>query len=82
MAVASSHHRQGVGRALLGHMEGWLRGRGFRLLCVKTRGPCEPHASYSRTRSFCRAMGFLPLFETTVFWGPRNPTPLPIKPLA
>jgi GNAT superfamily N-acetyltransferase len=73
--------RQGIGRALIQYIEEWLQSRDFRLLHVKTRGPSRPDPSYSQTRRFYQSMGFLPLFETTLFWGTQDPTLLLVKPL-
>ena len=64
MAVARERHRQGIGTRLLDAVEAQQRGRGARLLEVKTLGPSRPDAEYDRTRAFYRARGFLPVEET------------------
>jgi GNAT superfamily N-acetyltransferase len=74
LAVHRERHRRGIGRALLLHAEAWLRSRGVEMLYVKTLGPSDPYLPYARTRAFYRALGFRPLFETTAFDGPENPT--------
>jgi len=73
LAVHPGCHRQGIGRGLVNHSERWLRGRGVRALFVKTLGPSDPYPPYAGTRAFYRALGFVPLFETTTLWGEENP---------
>lgn len=82
LAVERSHHRQGIGRALMEVAEGDLRSSGCRMLQVKTLGPSDDDAAYKRTREFYLALGFTPLEETTSFWGPENPTLIMVKPIA
>ena len=83
MAVRRDHHRHGVGRALLAHLEREAVARGARWLQVKTLGPSEPDEGYARTRAFYLAMGFSPLFESEVLFGdPRNPALVLVKALA
>ncbi len=79
MAVAPDRHRNGIGRALVCHAEGWVRLRGRGLLHVKTLGPSHADPFYAQTRAFYHALGFRPVFETTAFWGPENPTLVLIK---
>ena len=82
VAVRRDHHRQGVGRSLLAHLEREAVARGARWLQVKTLGPSEPHQGYARTRDFYLAMGFSPLFESGVLFGdPRNPALVLVKRL-
>lgn len=81
LAVHPDHHRRGIGRALLGHSEQWLRKRGVRVFYVKTLGPSEPYAPYAKTRAFYTGLGFVPLFETTALWGSENPALVMAKPL-
>ncbi len=81
LAVHRSRHRQGIGRALLERAEAGLVARGVKLLQVKTLGPSSDDTNYARTRGFYLAMGFLPLEETTAFWGQRQPTLLMVKSL-
>ena len=82
IAVRRDTHRRGVGRALLAALEEQLTADGVRLLHVKTLGPSHPDPSYARTRSFYAAMGFLPLEETTAFWGEDQPCLVMVKVLA
>ena len=84
MAVRRELHRSGVGRALLSAVERWCAGAGVRWLVVKTRGASapDPDPEYAATRAFYRALGFEPLFETTAFWGPQDPTLVSVRPLA
>jgi GNAT superfamily N-acetyltransferase len=81
MAVHPAHHRQGIGRLLLNRLEEEARAQGASLLHVKTLGPSSPDAAYARTRAFYQAMGFIPLLETTAFWGEVDPTLVLVKPL-
>ena len=81
MAVRPDFHRQGIGRALLTHLEGEAAKRGGSWLHVKTLAPSHPDPFYARTRSFYEAMGFGPLFESSVLWGPENPAVVLVKRL-
>jgi ribosomal protein S18 acetylase RimI-like enzyme len=81
LAVGREHHRQGIGRALLRHLESDAKRRDARWLLVKTLGPSSPDPYYARTRLFYQAMGFAPLFETEAFWGPGTPALVLLKVL-
>ena len=81
MAVRPEHHRRGIGRALLDHVESEACARGGRWLHVKTLAPSDPDPHYADTRRFYEAMGFTPLFESSAFWGPENPTLVLVRPL-
>ena len=48
---------------------------------LKTLGPSNPDEGYRKTREFYSALGFLPLEETTAFWGPEQPTLVMVKVL-
>jgi GNAT superfamily N-acetyltransferase len=82
MAVDPARHRQGAGRALVGALIADLLADGCRLLQVKTQGPSRPDAGYALTRQFYRALGFLPVEETTDPWGPENPCLILVRVLA
>ena len=56
-----------------------LRQRGFAVLHVKTLAPSHPDPFYARTRAFYRALGFEPVFETPLLWGPENPALVSVK---
>jgi GNAT superfamily N-acetyltransferase len=81
MAVDRGRHRAGIGRRLVARAEARLRREGVVLLQVKTRGPSAPDQNYEKTRAFYGALGFLPLEETTVFWGEADPCLIMVKPL-
>ena len=81
IGVLASHHRHGVGRALVDAAADWARGEGASLLAVKTLGASHPDPFYGRTRLFYEAMGFLAVEEFKNLWGPDNPCLLMIKPL-
>ncbi|MFO1414836.1 MAG: GNAT family N-acetyltransferase [Burkholderiales bacterium] len=82
MAVAAAARRQGCGRLLLGHVQGWLAGRGVRFLQVKTVAATSPSAEYAQTRRFYEAMGFTPLEIFPDLWDPWNPALQYVKVLA
>lgn len=81
LAVSRAHHRRGIGRAILGHLEPELRADGVRMLHVKTRGQSIPDEGYARTQAFYVGMGFIPLEERTDIWGPDDPCLLMAKSL-
>jgi ribosomal protein S18 acetylase RimI-like enzyme len=81
LAVRRDRHRSGIGRALVAHAEADLAQSDVRLLQVKTLGPSHPDRSYGRTREFYSAVGFLPLEETTAFWGEDQPCLIMVKRL-
>lgn len=81
VAVGRSRHRHGVGRALIEAAEADVRASGCKLLQVKTLGPSDEDEGYRKTREFYAALGFIPLEETTAFWGPENPTLVMVKVL-
>jgi GNAT superfamily N-acetyltransferase len=78
MGVRPARHREGLGTALLGAAEEYLRARGVEYLQVKTLGPSHPDEGYARTRSFYAARGFVPLEELHDLWE-RNPCLLLVK---
>jgi ribosomal protein S18 acetylase RimI-like enzyme len=81
LGVLASHHRQGVGRALLLHVEQWLINDGVRFVQVKTLSPSRPCIYYDATRRFYQSMGFVDLEEFKTLWGERNPCLMMIKAL-
>jgi GNAT superfamily N-acetyltransferase len=82
IAVDPGHHRAGVGSRLVERLESEVQTRGgVRLLHVKTLGPSDPDPEYGRTRAFYHALGFLPLFESDLLFGPDNPAVVLVKPL-
>jgi ribosomal protein S18 acetylase RimI-like enzyme len=82
IAVHPEHHRRGVGRALVERCLAEATARGGRVIHVKTLGPSRRDAHHERTRAFYEALGFVPLLETTAFWGTVNPTLVMVRPLA
>lgn len=81
LGVLASHHRRGVGRALLEKTEQWLIDDSVRFLQVKTLSPSRPCIHYDDTRRFYEAMGFVHLEELKTLWGERNPCLMMIKSL-
>ena len=82
LAVRRDRHHQDIGRALLKRAAADLAARGVRLLRVKTLGPSSGDPNYAKTRAFYLAMGFLPLEETTAFWGQDQPALIMVRPLS
>jgi GNAT superfamily N-acetyltransferase len=73
LGVRPQCHRRGIGRALMTRAEAYARGRGARLVTVKTLAPSHPDPGYALTRAFYRAMGFFPVEEFPTLWNPENP---------
>ena len=81
MGVLPNRHREGYGRALVAAAAGHARAEGRSFLQVKTLGPSHPNEGYARTRLFYESVGFVPIEETTAFWGPSNPCLVMVKSL-
>jgi GNAT superfamily N-acetyltransferase len=81
LAVRRDCHRRGIGRALVEAAEKAVLAQGVKLLQVKTLGPSNDDAGYAKTRAFYSSLGFIPLEETTAFWGEQQPTLIMVKPL-
>jgi GNAT superfamily N-acetyltransferase len=73
MAVEPSHHRIGIGTAMLRHLEAQLAASGVEFLQVKTLSAACPDVGYDATRAFYLAYGFRPLEEFPTLWDPSNP---------
>jgi ribosomal protein S18 acetylase RimI-like enzyme len=58
LGVDPGHHRQGLGRALVGAIEGRLRQERLKYLFVMTLHPDDPYEPYQRTRTFYERLGF------------------------
>jgi len=82
LAVPHHRHRQGIGSAILEHVERDLQERGVRLLHLKTFGPSIHNEPYARTRAFYAAHGFLPMEERVDIWDADNPCLFLVKLLA
>lgn len=81
MGVKSSHHRQGVGRALVRAAERHVLDLSGSYLQVKTLSSRRESRAYEATRRFYAAMGFVPLEEMPGLWGPGNPCLVMVKHL-
>jgi ribosomal protein S18 acetylase RimI-like enzyme len=68
IAVAVSAQRQGVGAALLDHVQSVLRSRGARLLVIETSSRID----YEGPRRFYERHGFVELARLADFYGPRD----------
>jgi GNAT superfamily N-acetyltransferase len=82
MGVLPDRHRRGIGRSLVEAASDLVSAEGVRLLQVKTLGPSHPSTSYAATRAFYESLGFVPVEETTAFWGAANPCLIMVKPLS
>lgn len=80
MGVRPQNQGCGLGTALLGAAEEYLRARGVEYLQVKTLGPSRPSNAYRRTRGFYEARGFVALEELHGLW-PDNPALIMVKRL-
>jgi GNAT superfamily N-acetyltransferase len=81
MAVRPEHHRRGIGRELLEHLESEARARGGRWLHVKTLAPSHPDPYYARTRAFYERRGSPRCSRAGRSWGPENPAVVLVKGL-
>ncbi len=82
MAIDPAHHREGLGRLLIRQAQTWAAEQQARLLYVTTLAASVEYPPYEATRAFYRAMGFVPLLETTAPWGDENPALVMVKALA
>ena len=81
IAVLPEHHRAGIGRRMLSHIERRLADSGVEFLQVKTLSEKRPDPNYDKTRQFYLAQGFRPLEEFPTLWDPSNPALQLIKSL-
>jgi len=81
VGVLPTHHRQGIGKALLNRAEEWLVSEGFQFLQVKMLGPSRPDENYDKTRLFYESVGFRSLEEFPTLWGETLPCLLMVKKL-
>ncbi len=80
MGIRKEYHRQGIGRAMVAHVERILREKNVELFGVKTLAATDPDPNYAKTRLFYESLGFRPL-EVNNLWGERNPCLILVKPL-
>lgn len=73
IAVHADFRGKGQGSHLLAHAEDWLRGRGAKLLQIKTIAETKNDPYYAETRAFYLAKGYTPVEVFTTIWQPWNP---------
>ena len=81
MGIRLEAHRHGLGKALIGEAEKWLRAQGVEYLQVKTLGPSHSDPNYAKTRAFYLAVGFRPMEEFHQIWDEQNPCLILVKKL-
>ena len=81
MGVKRPWHRRGIGRGLIDAAAELAVSQGVRFLTVKTLSPSNDDPNYARTRLFYEAVGFMPIEEFPILWGPENPCIFMIRPL-
>jgi ribosomal protein S18 acetylase RimI-like enzyme len=74
LGVDPDHHRQGIGKALIGAIEDRLRQERVKYLVVTTLHADDPYEPYRRTRAFYERLGFELLLS-------RDPIAYYLKPL-
>ena len=74
LGVDPDHHRQGIGKALIGAIEDRLRQERVKHLVVTTLHPDDPYEPYRGTRAFYERLGFELLLS-------RDPLAYYLKPL-
>ncbi len=79
MGVLENHHRKGIGRELVAHLEGHLKKEGIRFVTVKTLAAAHPSPEYQRTRLFYEGYGFTELEVLSDLWGADNPCAYMVK---
>jgi XTP/dITP diphosphohydrolase len=82
MAIDPGHHREGIGRLLIRRAQAWAVERQACVLHVMTLAVSAEYPPYESTRAFYRAMGFVPLLETTAPWGADNPALIMVRVLS
>lgn len=70
MGIAPSHHRNGIGRALLAELRSYLKTFKIKSILVSTLSDAVEYEPYGRTRAFYRSNGF---FDLQRIEHPENP---------
>ena len=73
MGILPDYHRQGVGQKLIEETENLCRKSERSFLTVKTLDDSDSYKPYAHTRTFYRAVGFLPLQVLEGYWDENNP---------
>jgi len=79
MAILPNYHRTGAGRFLIDSIEEYLRSDGVKILQVKTISEDRKCGAYEKTRSFYKAVGFIPLEVFPKLWDESNPCLILVK---
>jgi ribosomal protein S18 acetylase RimI-like enzyme len=82
IAILPDHHRRGIGRKVLKHVEGSLARAGVEFLQVKTLSDKHPDEGDEKTRALYLAYGFRPLEEFPELWSPESPALQLVKAVA
>jgi ribosomal protein S18 acetylase RimI-like enzyme len=81
LGIDPDHHRLGLGRALVGAIEGQLRQERLKYLVVMTLHPDDPYEPYRRTRAFYERLGFELALSRDLPGASSNPLAYYLKPL-
>jgi GNAT superfamily N-acetyltransferase len=81
LGILPDWHRKGIGRALFKRAETILREQGIEFVQLKTLSDSHPDPGYAKTRAFYLALGYRPLQEFPLLWGPHSPCLQMIKRL-
>jgi len=73
MGNYKKERNKGIGKLLVKESIKKLKEQGIQFLMVKTLGTSHPDSHYKATRLFYKKVGFYPLEENNVLWGPENP---------
>jgi N-acetylglutamate synthase-like GNAT family acetyltransferase len=81
LGVDPDHHRQGIGKTLIGAVERRLRQEKVKFVFVMTLHPQDPYEPYRRTRAFYEQLGFELALSTPHAGSSANPLAYYLKVL-
>lgn len=79
--ILPAYQRQGLGRRLMEACEAYCISQSIPYLTVKTLDATAQSEAYEKTRTFYRALGFVPIEVFPTLWDEANPCLLMLKPL-